>query len=340
MYGMNERTITTKALNQLEFQTGLVGRVSGYAPASAGCAHGEALIKFDNCNAKLVAELREWAAHGGASKVLAEVTNGYKKLLICDYVSDDEGARLRESKINYLDNVGNAYLDIPPIYVLIQGKKPKDNFALDKMAKLYTETGLKVILALLANKGLLNANYRMIADHANVSMGTIGWVLRELKNQSFTVHQNGQTEWLNRTRLIKKWVEEYPTLKEKYLHGVYYTEDPDWWQSIELEKYRAVLGGEIAAVDYSSGFVPSSGEIFVGKHKQGCLIRDLGLVHSNQPQGKHRTRIEVLSKFWGQTEGMNLFDNLAHPLINYASLMDTWDPKSRDLAGKIAKQFL
>lgn len=338
---MNERTITTKALNQLAFQTGLVGRVSGFAPTPAGSdqGQGEALIRFDKSNAKLVAELRKWDANGGIGQVLDQVTDGYKKLLICDYISDEEGARLRDAKINYLDNVGNAYLDIPPVYVLIQGKKPKDSFGLDRADKLFTETGLKVIFALLANKDLLNANYRKIADHANVSMGTIGWVLRELKHQGFSGLKGGRTEWKNRGMLLKKWVDEYPCLKEKNLVGVYYASRQNWWQTIELENYDALLSGQIAGVDYDSGFSPQAGEIFIGKHKQGSLVRDLGLLKTNKPDGEHRYRVDVYRKFWGQTEKMNLFNNLVHPLISYASLMDTWDPTSRDIAAKIAKQL-
>jgi len=336
---MNERAITTKALNQLACQTGLVAHVSGFASTETGHDQGEALIKFDKSNAKLIAELRKWDASGGVGKIVDEVTNGYKKLLICDFISDEEASRLRESKINYLDNVGNAYLDIPPVYVLIQGKKPKDNFGLNRADKLFTETGLKVILALLANPGLLNTNYRKIADCANVSMGTIGWVLRELKHQGYTKQLGAQTEWKNRHRLIAKWVEEYPTLKEKNLIGVYYTKKENWWQAIELERYDALLGGQIAAVDYNSEFSPESGEIFIGKHKQASLISDLELIESDHSEGDFRTRIEIYKKFWGQTQESSLFDNLVHPIISYASLMDTWDPQSRDLARKIAKQL-
>lgn len=227
----------------MQSQTGLIGQVSRYAPASAGCENGEALIKFENCSAKLVAQVRESVGYTGVSKhgvndILTEAASGFKKLLICDYVSEEDGVRLRDEKINYLDNVGKAYLNITPIYVLIQGKKPKDDFALDRAAKLYTETGLKIILALLANRDLLNASYRKIADHVNVSMATIGWVLRELKGQAFVLTKNGRSEWLDRDRLIKKWVEEYPTLKEKYLHGIYYVKDQNWWQSIELENTK------------------------------------------------------------------------------------------------------
>ena len=336
---MNERAITTKALNQLHFHTGLVGKVSGYAPNKSGRKRGDAVIKFENCNAKLVAELREWAAHGGAGKVLKEVTNGYKKLLISDYISDEEGARLRESKINYLDNVGNAYLDIPPIYVLIQGKKPKDNLALDKGEKLFNETGLKVILALLSNDDLFNASYRMIADCADVSMGTIGWVLRELKTQGFISQPNRKYAWNNRTLLIRKWVEEFPNLKERYHVGTFYSRRKNWWQQLDLEQYEAMLGGEIAAKDYQTDFSPSAGEIFLGRNQHGNFARDLHLIESDQPKGRHKTQIEVYRKFWGCPRGEKC-DSFVHPLVTYASLMDTWDPDSRELASKIGKQFI
>lgn len=337
---MNEIALTTKALNQLEFQTGLVGRVQGYAPAEDGCEQCEALIQFNNTNTQLVADLREWATLGDVSKVIDQVRRGYDKLLICDYIGDEEAQRLREAKVNYLDNVGNAYLDLPPVFVLIQGKKPRDSFVLDKAAKLFTETGLKVIFALLANRDLLNANYRKIADCASVSMGTIGWVLRELKSQGFTHESSGVLSWQNRDRLIKKWVEEFPTLKSKYLIGSFYTNNENWWQTIDLDKYNALLGGEIAAVNYADDFRPRSGEVYVGRYKHGRLVRDLELVDTDHGNGEYSTSIDVYNKFWGCTDDSNLFDNVTHPLISYASLMDTWDPKSRELATKIAEKFL
>jgi len=187
---MNERELTAKALNQLEFHTGLVATVTESATADKSGQHcADALIQFDNSNAKLVAELKKWGADGDTAAVVdhvAAMTGGSDKILISDYINDEMGTRLREAKVNYLDRAGNAHLDIAPIYVLIQGKVPKDVAILDKTARLFTETGLKVIFALLANPGLLNASYREVANHANVSMGTIGWVLRGLKEQDYT----------------------------------------------------------------------------------------------------------------------------------------------------------
>jgi len=114
---MNEIKLTTKALNQLHFNTGIVGRVTEYAPLIGVNSDNNALIQFDNTETP--------------------------------YVNEDLGERLREAKINYLDKVGNAYLNVSPIFVLIQGKSPKDKVASDKASRLFTENGQKVIFALL-----------------------------------------------------------------------------------------------------------------------------------------------------------------------------------------------
>lgn len=336
---MNARTITVKALNQLQFHTGLVAQVS-----QADAAEGSAVIQFDNSNARLLAELREWATSGGTRNLIQELSqetrNGYDKLLICDFISDEEGARLRAANVNYLDNVGNAYLDIPPIYVLIEGKKPKERFNADRRAKLFTETGLKVILALLADDTLLNASYRSIADHASVSMGTIGWVLRELKSQGYIQSLGTQYRWLDRDLLLRKWVDAFPELKQKHLLGSYYCRRADWWKSIDLGRYEAVLGGELALADAFSGYQPTSGEIYVGRFKRDKLVRDLKLSEAANLKSKQCVRVDIYSRFWGQMNDTDLFTQYAHPLINYASLMETWDPQVRDMATELASDYL
>jgi hypothetical protein len=343
MYGMNARTITVKALNQLQFHTGLVAQVSHMDAVTNGADAG-AVIQFDNSNARLIAELREWAASGGTRNLVEDLSQetraGYDKLLICDYISDEEAARLRAANVNYLDNVGNAYLDIPPIYVLIQGKKPKEKFNTDRHAKLFTETGLKVILALLTDSDLLNASYRSIADHANVSMGTIGWVLRELKNQGFLQSLGTQYRWRNRDMLMRKWVEAFPQLKEKYLLGSYYCADKNWWKALDLDRYDAVLGGELALADAFSGFEPSTGEIYLGRFKHDLLVRDLSLHEATLPNTDAQARVDVYTRFWGNVSDTRLFKHYAHPLINYAGLMETWDNRVRNLAAELARDYI
>ncbi len=346
---MNERTIASKALEQLRFQTGLVAQVSGSANAVHGAGSNEALVEFESLKTQLMTHLKESGSKHGSIAKLIESVEGANNLVIGDYISEEEGELLRDANINYLDNVGNAYINLPPVYVFIQGKKPRDDFALNKEAKLFTETGLRVIFALLLDDEMLNASYRKIADHAGVSMGTIGWVLREIKNQGFTKHNKSRYAWRKKSKLVKKWVEEYPLFRSKFSMGVYYTQDPYWWQSLDYAKYEAILGGEvsISSNEFIKGFKPKGAELFIGKHKHQALIRDLDLIPEQEIErlgpkvaNKGLVRIELLNKFWGSEDSMAIYNPKVPPLLTYASLLDSWDPVRREVAAKTAARFL
>ena len=344
---MNERELTVKALNQLQFHTGLVGKVTAYGDPSNGNS-SDAHIEFDNSNAKLVAQLKRWSDEKGADAVMQEVcaaadeaVKGPVKILISDYISNDLGARLRAAKVNYIDKVGNAYLDLSPIFVLIEGKVPKQSEHSDKIAKLFTETGMKVICALLTNDDLLNANYRSIADHANVSMGTIGWVLRELKDQDFTNEDYRSRTWKNKKKLIDTWVAEYPKLRSKHHLGIRYSQNLRWWESVDLAKYNAVLGGEIAIQNQLGNTFdqPREGLIYVDKYRYRDLVRELRLILPEHVGGNKFAKIEIRSKFWGQTQNLDLLSNETHPFITYADLLDTWDPVNIESAKQVAEKY-
>jgi len=339
---MNEKQLTKNALEQLTSNTGLVASVTEYTPI-LGHNDNNALIQFDNPKAQLVAKLIKWAAStdsGAIIKKLNEMAGGQDKILICDYVNEELGRRLREAHINYLDKLGNAYLNVSSIHVSIQGKVPADKVDPGKANRLYTEVGMKIVFALLTNHDLLNANYRKIADCANVSMGAIGWVLRELKDQAFIIESMRKRRWNDRPGLLKKWGEEYPSLKRKTRLGKFYTQDSDWWKTVDLAKYDAVLGGETAALSYQRDFIPKLGSIYVGKNKQGSLIRDLQLVKIEEVSAGLFPNIEIRSKFWGGESQDSENKNVTNPLLTHADLMDTWDPKCREIADHIFKLYL
>lgn len=340
---MNHKQITTNALEQLISNTGLVASVTEYAPLLNQDDNDNALIQIDNPKAQLVAKLIKWAANtdsGAIIKKLNDMAGGHDKVLICDYVNEELGQRLREAHINYLDKVGNAYLNVSSIYVSIQGKVPAEKTISKKANQLFTEVGMKIAFALLTNHDLLNANYRQIANSANVSMGAIGWVLRELKEQSFIVESKGKIGWNDRPALLKQWCEEYPTLKKKTQLGSYYTQDTNWWKTVDLKRYDAVLGNEVAALTYQRGFKPKLGSIYVGKNKQGSLIRDLQLIKVDSVTAGLYPNIEIRSKFWSKELEETGDNNVTNPLLTHADLMDTWEPKSREVAEHVFKLYL
>ncbi len=364
---MNERTVANRALEKLRFQTGIVGRVTGAQNSLSESQAPEAVVSFNRSNAELIAHLPNKPIDSRTMLELLEVAKGQGNLVIGDYINDDDAQRFRESDINYLDNVGNAYLNVAPLYVLIQGRKPQDNLSINKAAKLFTETGLRVIFALLVREDLLNASYRKIADQAGVSMGTIGWVLRELKNQGFIATRKSRHAWIQRNKLVKLWVEEYPSLRIKFSVGCYYTQDVNWWKHCHLSQYGGVLGGDVSAIALAMDFHPTKAEVFIDKHRHNDLIRDLDLIAAKEIERlgskvaeQGLAKIEIMNKFWGEdlaSKVASQVDNMAdqqnktgqqnkmdqrkvHPLLTYASLMDSWDPKSRELAANLAREFL
>ena len=172
-------------------------------------------------------------------------------------------------------------------------------------------------------------------------MGTIGWVLRELKDQGFTKEAHRRKEWDNKTRLIKKWADEYPKLRTKNHIGTYQVKNKDWWKKLDLNQYQAVLGGELAALDSCASAKVRNSTVYIGKHKQGGLIRDLGLVaveksNSHSEQGDY---IEIVEKFWADTDFSTNSKNITHPLITYADLMNAWELASRETAHQIAEHY-
>ncbi len=340
---MNERKLTASALNQLAINTGLVGNVKEHKAFRGKQSQNNALIMFEQSEAKLIAELRNWASDNESRTLIRQLQRSgedHEKVLICDYINEELGRRLREAKVNYLDKAGNAFLELPPLYVSIQGKEPAHKSATGKSRRLFTEPGLKVIFALLTNPDLLNSNYRQIANSANVTMGAIGWVLNELKEEAYIVENQRVLRWMDRPRLLKKWVEEYPTLRKKVELGKYYTQEGRWWESLSLSKYDAVLGGEVAAYSYCGDCSIDSVTIYVGKNKQASLVRDLQLVAVEDLVSGPKPNVEILSRFWGCVQNDTSFSNLTHPLLTHADLIDTWDPKSRTMAARIADLYL
>lgn len=344
---MNDKELTFQALHQLQHHTGLVAKVAAYGyPDKPNSS--DAHIEFDNSNAKLIARLVRWSDQKDAESIIEEVcqaaneySNGSAKVVVSDYINQELGERLRAANVNYIDRIGNAYLDLPPTFILIEGKLPKQTSQYSRTAKLFTETGMKVICALLTNDNLLNANYRTVADHAGVSMGTIGWVLRELRDQNFTSEEYRSRTWKNKIKLIETWVSEYPTLSVKHHLCTRYTLNSQWWKTLDVTEYGGLLGGELASLEQlgRTDVKPREGLIYVDKSEYRRLVKDMRLVLAEHVSNDSFIKVEVRSKYWGLTGQSDLLSSSTHPFITYADLMETWDPSNIELAKQISAKY-
>ena len=96
------------------------------------------MSKIQESGARLAVEIKRWAmqANVGAIinriKLIAEPGQG---LLVADYINPNLGERLKAADIQFLDTVGNAYINQQPIYIYIKGNKPRHFIAESKTAK-------------------------------------------------------------------------------------------------------------------------------------------------------------------------------------------------------------
>jgi hypothetical protein len=274
-------------------------------------------------------------------KQLLVAAEGRIPLFIADRIEPQIGQILREAKINYIDAGGNCYLNIPSLFIFIDYQPHANNIPRSKPARLFSTTDLQVIFALLATPELLNANYRIISEHANVALGVCGSVFRDLKDQGYFV-ESGRTkvrEWSARHKLMGRWVEQYSTLRKKVFLGHYSPANDDWWQCLEFKQYDAHLGGDFAATGYTSNALDAEHMLYLDDQQQWRFIREMSFSKLNTTDEKAHSSVNVYSKFWGKTSSDSDHPQLTHPLISYADLIDAGDKDSREAANVIAERY-
>lgn len=340
---MNEQDTLKTALQALEFNTDIEATNLQLQPPQA---RFDAALKLDGM--KFIAEVKKNILRANIGTIINQLKfleNQGDTLLIGDYINDRLGDLLREAEINYIDTAGNAYLKKKPLFVLIKGNtKPKN--MVEPVDQAFTPNGLKVVYALLTQHELAkNGTQRDIADQANVALGAVGTIIKDLTKKNF-LNQRIKTKerYWNKDLiwpLIEKWVEAYPKLRKKQFIGRYTTDDRQWWKNegLHLQKYDAVLGGEIAAEEYTHYLKPEIGTVYLDKLKTKLFLNDLRLANT-VTGNEDGTVIEVLAKFWARIDINKTPERLTHPLITYADLIATADVRNIETAHIIKEEHI
>lgn len=272
---------------------------------------------------------------------LQRVSAGQNPLLISEHINQTAAAKLKAAEINYLDIAGNAYLNTPPYFVLIEGRPAPDTLVTTKLNPIFSPTELKVIYALLAYADLLNASYGDVAKISRVALGVVGTIMRDLRDFGF-VEESGtpkRKHWLQRQKLISHWVVQYPQLSQQQYLGAYYAAEQNWWRSPELEQSNAVLGGGFAAVCYSENAKPSHASLYIDSEQQWDFLRKVNLVRILGTEEKLKPNLQVYAKFWKEENHSRGKPKVTHPLITYADLICTNCTQNHLVANEIAERY-
>lgn len=254
-------------------------------------------------------------------------------ILISQYIPGTLKEQLRKHKVNYLELAGNCYIDVPGLYVHINDQKVAP--VREKPGKLWRETGLKFVFAILTSEDLLNRPYREIAEKAEISLGAVSGLVKELKSTGFAVEilRHGKQELMmeHKGNLIDQWAVVYnSTLRPKLSYGKFKSTLLIDGNSLGGDDYY--WGGEMAAALVVRGFVAQDLTIYSWA-KQADVMKKLRLIPN--PDGD----IEVISAFWSRTFNIqNKGPQCVPNLIIYADLLNSNDSRNREIAAKLKEQ--
>ncbi len=154
----------------------------------------------------------------------------------------------------------------------------------------------------------------------------MSWPMRDLALQGYLMETGNRNRRLrNKRELFNIWATTYPRgLKPKVLIGRFTTRNYDWWNQPTPGVQGTLWGGEIAAALLTNYLAPATATIYIREGLNELIVKH-GL--RKDPQGK----IEVLNVFWDFATADEAYATV-HPLLVYADLLATGDPRNLDTA--------
>jgi len=258
----------------------------------------------------------------------------HHQLLITKYINPVMAAELRKNGIQFIDTAGNVYLNSHPIYIYIKGNKVQNIFNKQLPVRAFKPTGLKMIYALLNNPDLINQPYRDIAKVAEIALGTVGWIFRDLRELGYLVDMGKKGKKLqNRNGLFDRWCTAYvENLKPKLLIGKFGGPD-HLWEKYNLNPDFALWGGEVAAMMLTKYLKPQNTIIYVDRNFYKNIIIENKLYKNDLGE------IELYERF-GPVKIIPDFDNIVHPFLVYADLMGSGNQRNIETAKRIYDQYI
>jgi hypothetical protein len=257
-----------------------------------------------------------------------------KVLMVTEYVAPPIADLLKELNIFFVDTAGNAYINEPPLYVFVKGNKPQLTLKNKTQKRLFKPGGLKVVFTLLNHPEMINKPYRDIAKKADVALGTIGWLIWDLKEMGFCIELGKRNRKLmNVKNLFKRWVEAYPEqLRPKLIKERFEATNPNWWKEINIKEYGACWGGEVAAAHLTGYLKPAKATIYTNE--------PIGeLVLKNRLRKAEQGNVEILTLFWNFKYELADRD-IVPPILIYADLMATGDHRTIETAEMIYEKYI
>ena len=330
---IQHQEILRNAMEAFEMTTGLV--VEFYTLDNDGGPDAIIDIKLNDRELNFAVEVKETFTRAMIGPAVQQLRkNKERGIIVTKYVTPQIADKLKEVNIPFIDMSGNTYIKEPNFLIFIKGNRPVEKLNDKVQTRAFRPTGLQVIYTLLCNPKLEEANYREIARVADVALGTVGWVMQDLKRMGFLVDMGKRGRRLiKKENLLGRWITAYAEqLRPKKLIGRYDAIDPEFWKYKDLPLDIAFWGGEVAAAKLNKYLKPEIITIYtideeaLDKYMIENKIR-------KDPKGK----IDIIKTFW-EVGQKRPYHNLVHPILIFTDLHARGDPRNLETAEMIYDQ--
>lgn len=255
-----------------------------------------------------------------------------KKILITKYVNPVQAEKLQNKNIQFMDTAGNAYINKLPLYIYIKGNRPKKDMDFKKK-NVFTKKGMRVIFTFLCEEELVNAPYRDIANRADVALGTVTYIMKNLINTGYVVKVKNKRRLIKREELFEKWVTRYPEILKPGLLLGRFAGINKWNEINYLDPKNAQWGGEPAAAEKTGYLKPQVVTVYMNKNKLDDIVLRNRL--KKDPEGN----IEIYERFWKVAQGEKK-KKVVPPLLIYADLLAEDNERTTETANIIYEKYL
>jgi hypothetical protein len=255
-------------------------------------------------------------------------------LLVAKYINGQMAEQLKQDGIEFIDTAGNAFINHPPLYIFIKGNRPPDIAKHIPVKRAFKPAGLRTIYAFLCHPGLENKTYREIAVVTDVALGTVDWIMKELKELGYLLDMGKRgNRLIQKEKLLQRWVTAYPEqLRPKLTLGRFRGET-GWWQQKNFDPFKAQWGGEVAAAKLTQYLQPQIITIYTTPQQLDQLLIENRL--KRDPIGD----VEILKRFWEPPE-LWTYKDVVHPILIYADLLATGNERNIETARIIYEQHI
>ena len=257
----------------------------------------------------------------------------YPILIVTDYVAREMADKLKDMEVQFIDAAGNAYLNQFPIYIFIKGNKLKEEYKIPKPNRILKQTGLRILYDLLINPELINKPYREIAEITDVALGTIGWLMLDLRELGYVIKTGDKKRKLiYDKKILMDWCLNYAARLKPEIHlgDFEFINKHIEWTDIKIN--NALWGGEPAAAKLTNYLHPEILTLYVTKEEMNNLVVD------NRMKKVINGRIRFYEKFWFDIQENNI--DTVDPILIYADLLATGNDRNIETANIIYEQNL